>query len=243
MKFFSTFIIFVLIILLLIIGVNYLVPKHKKAGESLLNDPITTKAEIIKGQRQSNDKYSWQYGYTIQIKNQKMIISAAINLVPALGIKAPCLNQVKKAWEKGIEEIWSHQFAITLPSGQKIPIVVDAIFRGPKYHHDIIVRPGKGRSDQLNWNITDTPVTAAHEFGHILGIYDEYEKGAVKSNSPSIDPTSIMTSNPVTGMVYERHFTDFLEWFKLKTNIQAAFLSSLNTEKTSSVSGKNEDKI
>ncbi len=212
-------------------------------GAPTENHSIVIKPETIKGRKQSSGKYSWRYGYDIQLKNQSVIITSSINLVPSAGIKIPRLNQIKSIWEQGIEMMWSNKFAVTTPSGKQYPILVDAVFRGPKYHHDIIVRPGSGGTDQLNWNMTDSPAVAAHEFGHMLGIYDEYKGGALSPETGMIDSTSIMTSNPTDGLTYARHYKDFLDWFSTRTNIKQVTLTAIDPKNVSTTSESKEDKI
>ncbi len=245
MKYFSLIIIFAIGILVLIFGFDFLklTPDSKKRLSSSEYLRVELKKETLTGRKQSSDKYSWPYGYDIALKNQTIRIIVAINFIPATGINIPYLNQVKQTWEAGIESTWSDRFAVTLPSGIQFPIIIDAIFRGPKFHHDIIVRPGKDGSDTLNWNITDTPVVAAHEFGHILGVYDEYTGGAVSPETNRIDTTSIMTSNPQKGLVYARHYSDILEWFKTRTSNPNAVLSNIKETNTTMISIRNEDKI
>ena len=91
--------------------------------------------------------------------------------------------------------------------------------KGRPFHHDVIVRPGTGRSDELNWNVMDSPEIAAHEFGHMIGVFDEYKRGAVASEMTILDNTSIMTSNPSDGATYGRHYEQFRAWFADKTGL------------------------
>ena len=98
--------------------------------------------------------------------------------------------------------------------------------KGPVFHHEVIVKPGGGRSDELNWNIMDSEQIVAHEFGHMLGAFDEYKGGATDPKRQSVDASSIMTSNPETGKVYPRHFEVVREWFTERTK-QAVSLVSM----------------
>jgi hypothetical protein len=78
-------------------------------------------------------------------------------------------------WEAGIKHYWNGKFR--LRSGAKkldvhfLPIFV---FHDPDPHHSVIVMGSKARSGQSTWHATDSDVTAAHEFGHMLGAQDEY---------------------------------------------------------------------
>jgi len=164
--------------------------------------------------------FSWHYGFDIELKQQAIIVSVAINLIPSSGVSRVELSRIKPIWKKGIEEVWDNKYALKTKSGERYPIVVKVRFRGPKFHHSVIVRPGKGYSDELNWNLRDTGQVVAHEFGHMLGAFDEYKRGANDPNNPVIDKTSIMTSNPKTGKSYGRHLQKINSWFlnKFKRN-------------------------
>lgn len=177
-------------------------------------------AETVTGRVTAQNGFAWNYGYDIDLKDGMLLVNVAINLIPAGGVTRPELDRVKPAWEAGIERIWSEQFALETPSGQRYPIIVDVTFKGPRFHHEVVVRPGGGRSDELNWNLLDSPELAAHEFGHMLGVFDEYRRGAIAPQSGIIDTTSIMTSNPTAGMTYARHYKEFLAWFVNKSKLR-----------------------
>jgi len=176
--------------------------------------------ETITGRLSAKNRFSWRYSYDIAFRESKVLVDVAIHLIPAGGVTKLELDRVKPAWEKGIEEVWSNKFSIATPAGERYPIMIDVSFKGPRYHHDVIVRPGGGRSNELNWNILDSPMIAAHEFGHMLGVFDEYRRGAIAPQSGIIDKTSIMTSNPTAGMTYARHYKGFLVWFVNKSKLR-----------------------
>lgn len=163
--------------------------------------------------------FAWYYGYDIRLKDNELVVSVGINLIPARGVTRPEIERVKPFWEEGIEQIWSEKFALETISGQRYPVVVDVSFKGPEFHHDVIVRPGSGGgTDELNWNILDSPERVAHEFGHMIGLFDEYERGALAPQNAVIDSGSIMTSNPGKGaMTHARHYEPFRRWFVGKT--------------------------
>jgi hypothetical protein len=52
----------------------------------------------------------------------------------------------------------------------------------------------------------------AHEFGHLIGMYDEYPEGAAEASRRYADvPKSIMNAGR---KVYPRHFEEFAKWFR-----------------------------
>ncbi len=191
-------------------------------------DLCSISPETITGSLSSENGFAWRYGYDIEFTDNKVYVNVAIDLIPAGGVTKPELDRIKPSWEKGIEEIWSGKFALVTPSGQQYPIIIDAHFKGHRFHHKVIVHPECGRSDELNWNIFDSPLIAAHEFGHMLGAFDEYMRGATASQSGIIDNTSIMTCNPTHGVTYERHYQRFLSWFVQKTRLSNVRLLSID---------------
>lgn len=187
-------------------------------------------AETLTGRLSAKNGFSWRYSYDIAFRESKVFVHVAIHLIPAGGVTKLELDRAKTTWEQGIEETWSNEFSIGTMSGQKYPIIVDVTFNGSWFHHDVIVRPGGGRSEVIHWNILDSPAIVAHEFGHMIGVYDEYKRGAIDPQLKTIDATSIMTSNPTAGVTYARHYKQFLAWFSEKTGWHGAALFSVDSE-------------
>lgn len=173
--------------------------------------------ETISGKIKTSRGFAWKYAYDIVFTGEQIIVSVGINLVTA-GVTKVELDRVTPAWRKGIEDYWSSKYALS-QSGNRYPIIVKVGFRGPRFHHDVIVRPGKGHSDELNWHLRNSPELAAHEFGHMLGAFDEYEKGALDPDHPLLDNTSIMTGSPRGGKTYPRHYARILGWFEEKSGL------------------------
>lgn len=180
--------------------------------------PRANSRETITGRREASNGFTWNYRYDVVLKQSALIVKVGINTIPAQGLNRFDLDRVKPAWEKGIERIWSHRFALETSEGRRYPIIVDVSFKGPRFHHDVIVRPGSGRTDELNWNVLDSLALVSHEFGHMIGMYDEYHKGALAPQGAIIDPASIMTSNPAGDAApHARHYEPFRSWFVSKT--------------------------
>jgi hypothetical protein len=193
-------------------------------------DKNALKSETITGRMSAKNGFSWRYSYDIAFDKEKIIIQVGIRLVPHGGVTRMDLDRVKSKWEKGIEETWSNKFSIRTSSEQTYPIIVDVSFNRNSSHHQVIVRPGGGRSEIIYWNIMDTPAVAAHEFGHMIGVYDEYKGGALDPKNKMVDATSIMTCNPCDGITYARHYQQFLKWFHKKTELQGCMVCPMEGE-------------
>ncbi|NOQ15152.1 MAG: hypothetical protein GQ583_11840 [Methyloprofundus sp.] len=183
--------------------------------------------ETIKHKIVGLNGFSWYYGFDIELKKQVILLNVAINLIPAPGVSRVELSQTKSIWKKAIENTWSNQYAIKTNTGAIYPILITVSFRALSFHHSVIVRPGKGSSDELNWNVRDSQQTVAHEFGHMLGAFDEYLHGANDPANPIIDSSSIMSSLPKSGKIYARHFHKIQAWFLTKTAEEVVQLIAL----------------
>jgi hypothetical protein len=173
--------------------------------------------ETVTGRISAKNGFSWPYGFDIEFYGGQVTVNASIRLIAAGGVTQPDLDRVKPIWKKRIESAWSRRFALTTANGTAYPIVVSVTFDGPRWHHAVIVRPGGGRSDALHWNLMNSSDVVAHEFGHMIGAFDEYQRGALAPQSV-IDSTSIMTSNPLRGMTYPRHYKRICDWFVSRTD-------------------------
>ncbi len=194
--------------------------KNLSCSAASMDNPVENTFETITGRKITNSGFAWKYGYDMGIQNGDLIVKVSVNLIPAGGVTVRELERVKSSWQEGIERIWSRRFSLETSSGKQYPIIIDVSFRGPRFHHDVIVRPGSGRSDALNWNVQDSPELVSHEFGHMIGIFDEYYKGALEPQDATIDPASIMTSNPGEGAATRvRHYEPFRRWFVSKTKM------------------------
>ena len=64
------------------------------------------------------------------------------------------------------------------------------------------------------WDTADTGQVAAHEYGHMVGNYDEYSGGATDPSNPIIDSSSLMGSTSPAAVPYARHYEPVLDWLE-----------------------------
>jgi hypothetical protein len=138
-------------------------------------------------------------------------------------------------WENGIAAKWNNAFHVE--NGRRIPIVFEPLWVPTGAHHEIkLHKPPVVREDAANWyagpnanpgpgtaqDTTDAN-TAAHEFGHLIGLADEYNLTAadyqkLTGSAPPAGPmpaggydtTSVMAV--ITGPVEGRHMRPFVDW-------------------------------
>lgn len=138
-------------------------------------------------------------------------------------------------WKQEIESIWDRKFYFHR-TGCKRGQDCDCILMGCcKYPLRIFAVPGAGHGKvdlfdggpkKENWGerdlwwyshtwwseIGDAPMDVrAHEFGHLIGCFDEYAAGACHPSRAWVDaPNSIMNDGK---MVFPRHVEAFRDWF------------------------------
>ena len=126
--------------------------------------------------------YGWAYSYDIGFYNGTLMIDVDIDLVGY----DPGITLTNR-WERGIESIWStNRF--------NIPISFNVDWVSTNFDYRVKVVEGQGRWNMLTWYTVGVggwgdsyqEEVAAHEYGHMLSVWDEYAGGAV---------------NPITGLI------------------------------------------
>jgi hypothetical protein len=100
-------------------------------------------------------------------------------------LKGLLVTPKKKAdWKKAIEDAWSEQCRLVRIDGRApceeytILVVVEWIAHDAPVnaaHYDVRVFASRSRAFMKQWRLMMDDLTAAHEFGHMLGNIDEYD--------------------------------------------------------------------
>jgi hypothetical protein len=177
--------------------------------------------ETVSGRIDAQNGYSWRYGYSVELKEGLLLVDVDVNLIPMGSVSGFDVERVRPGWEACVEQVWSRQFALETSHGHSYPIIIDMRFTVSSPFHKVLVRPGGGGDDALNWKIWSDPELIAHEFGHLLGVYDEYKSGGTDPEGAKEDKTSIMTLNPTPQCrTYARHYLRFRDWFVARTGMR-----------------------
>jgi hypothetical protein len=183
--------------------------------------------------------YGWEVCYALEISDGVFTVTRRVDFDLKDGA-SPSIAQ-KQQWKREIEAIWDLQFKIhrvnckrgdycdcSHEHGCCVYAIRISCEWGPGHGKKVDLYGG--RADPKGWGTSkwwyshtwwevagnEVPWTVrAHEFAHLLGVYDEYPTGACDPlRLVTLDPTSVMGGGSRT---YARHMKDFYEWFRRKS--------------------------
>lgn len=159
-------------------------------------------------------------GYKLNFDGNNYNVDVRINLVavPFTGADKITATTVGQ-WESKIEELWNG-FGLKSPGGYIYPIKMNVIFTtGPwsisgDVDHNVSINGGTGRSSAVLWfadnkgeqyqNPRYFDIVTAHEFGHLIGAWDEYQDGWT-NNKYTTTGTLMSDNTPVVKTDYFHH--------------------------------------
>ncbi len=189
--------------------------------------------------------WGWDYGHELEIVDGVFRVTCKIKLVGRNGVSIT--NKRKNAWKREIEAIWNgkwreHRVACArgadcdCPGGCCLfPVQIVCEFVSSGEYAEVEVWPGNpcdyGSHDKWwnsgTWFLSrcghegNGDAVRAHEFGHNLGLYDEYSTGGI---FVATDATGAVSGQPpranVPGSlmcdgtdINENHLDEFHTWF------------------------------
>ncbi|MBX7201294.1 MAG: hypothetical protein K1X51_18150 [Rhodospirillaceae bacterium] len=173
--------------------------------------------------------FGWNYGYTLQFNGREVVVDVQVDFDWHLVEQAdPTFNaarqlQKEQAWERDIEDWWSRRYPISKDNGlYYFDVVFDLTLSGyregggRRFDQTVLVKPGSGRANMTTWFLNSDDQTAAHEFGHMLGMYDEYLGGALNPADLVARDWTLMGADPGTlfsgGGMRPEYYMPFLAW-------------------------------
>lgn len=142
------------------------------------------------------------YGWTAAYRQEGTHIIVRIRLNPDNNVTNQEIQNLQNIWENGIETKWGNRFACCCDAGASSTLdcsnwrslTFDVQWVTDNPHHTVRVRRGPERSNMLTWDTSDTGDVASHEFGHMLGLVDEYTDPQCPGRSP-VNTGTVMDDN------------------------------------------------
>lgn len=198
--------------------------------------------------------YGWDTTYERKIEKGIVYITKKILFVPRIHVstkaKPPIItNKMRNRWKQEIESIWDRKLKLHRKECKRGRKCDCSVCGGCMFPIRVVCEWGAGHGKSVaffggspsanDWGKRDlwwyshtwwegvggAPATVrAHEFGHLIGMYDEYKEGAVSpaarfstsfSDRRVVDPSSIMNAG---SRVYPRHYEEFQKWFETKAS-------------------------
>jgi hypothetical protein len=140
----------------------------------------------------------WRAAFDLEATSNSVNVQVRISLIPSRNVTSREILPRLPAWRAAIESAWSDQFALRVGHDCLLPIRFSVSFAGDDPHYRVIVRDFAPAHDQLHWSLGASPQTIAHEFGHMIGAFDEYPGGGTSLDTRTVDPISIMAGKPTS---------------------------------------------
>lgn len=181
-----------------------------------VSQPPPSSLETVSLQLQASNGKSWPVRFDIGLEGERVTLRVNIRVIPLEGVTHGEIDRHLPLWKQAIETHWGHSFALDAYNGSRYPLRVEVDFTPQHPHYEVLIHGAHAHTDMLNWNITDKPDAVAHEFGHMLGAFDEYVGGMSDPNNRTVDVESIMSGEQRKGQPEARHLAQVAKWLSEK---------------------------
>jgi hypothetical protein len=163
--------------------------------------------------------FGWRAAYRIESQNCNLLISVKIRLIPDSSISDADLTACELTWKTDIESRWSNQYIIKTNENvcncEEYSVLFEVHFVDSNEHHTVNIHAGTDGTDMGNWYINGgCDNAAAHEYGHMIGLKDEYPDDDCLKRT--VSDNSIMKTSS-SGVPQPRHYEKFAEWISRRT--------------------------
>lgn len=161
------------------------------------NVSLRSKLESMAHEEHSFSVSECIFGWTAAFEQTWTHIRIAIRLNPDTGITNATMNNLRNTWRNGINNTWTHRWGCGRSGELTCRLSFEVQWVNADQHHTVRVRPGPSRSNMSTWDTSDTGAVAAHEYGHMLGLVDEYPDTNCPNRSP-VNTGTVMDNNSNT---------------------------------------------
>lgn len=134
------------------------------------------------------------FGWTAAYEQTWTHVIIRIRLNPDAGISAATMATLRTRWENGIEGLWNDHWSCSRSGELPCRLSFEVEWVASGQHHTVRVRPGPGGTNMTLWDTSDSGNVAAHEYGHMFGLVDEYPDSRCPGRSP-VSTGTVMHNN------------------------------------------------
>ena len=192
--------------------------------------------------QQSGKPYNWQFAYDAEIKDGIFTITRKMDFdtVNVMCPGPPPTTRQRRRWKQEVERVWDRRWKIHRlachrkagcdcdPDNGCCSFAIHIKWDEGSEHGQVKVNSGGNHSAGFgtlfwwysNWWWMDVVgnlgEVRAHEFGHLIGMYDEYYLGGCYADANGNRPFAFQSDGVMANTssnVYARYMTDFKAWF------------------------------
>ncbi len=180
-------------------------------GVSIINGSVSLRSKLnsISHEEHSFQKSECVFRWNAAFEQTWSHIVIRISLNPDSGIPASTMNNLMTTWRNGIQNTWNNHWGCGRLGESVCPFTFEVQWVTTNPQHTVRVRQGSGRANMLNWYTQNGGGVAAHEFGHMLGLVDEYSESSVCPNRNPVNTGTIMDNN--SNNIPDRMMTKFAD--------------------------------
>lgn len=170
------------------------------------SESLRSKLESMAREEHSFAQSECIFNWTAAFEQTWTHMRVRIRLNPDADVSAQTMATLRRRWRTGIENIWTHRWGCGLADELTCRLSFEVLWVNANPHHDVRVNTGMKcvddagnpivcRTNKGRWHTGDSGNVAAHEFGHMLGLVDEYTENPPCPNRNPVNTGTIMDHN------------------------------------------------
>ena len=152
--------------------------------------------------KSSDPPYGWWAKYEVTFAGSECRLNVKLRLVPGTGVSAADVARIERQTSEAVTRIWDRRFIITDTTAKKhYALRVGITYVTSGEHLAVNLHKGSGHADLSNWYVDGAANSRAHEFGHQLGLKDEYVSASATNRATATSP-GVFKDHSIMGAHY-----------------------------------------
>jgi hypothetical protein len=175
-------------------------------------------AKIEVTEQVGGNVYGVEGGYTYRLTPEALEVNVGMNFKPDKGVTVPVGD-----WFGSIAKVWNAYSAVNDDDPADHKRIDFKPFQGGDHDIDVSTGTPDSRANAGHYFVRDPRIadTVPHEFGHLIGLEDEYERDVndfrrVADQTPETGATPAATTDPIAQALHDALFLGehHLEWHR-----------------------------